>query len=106
MIVGKSSTPDPDPLWIFSLVKDALLNSAEQSENTYILGYGQQPSNNLDPLSFSTTIGHVPAMHQDTCCWDFYEKGFCARQATCRWDHPAEVDMIRVIVMIQRGELA
>jgi len=103
MILAKSSSPDPDPLWIFSLVKDALLNSAEQSENTYILGYGEQPFKNLDQLSFGASIGCVPAAHQDTCCWDFYEKGCCPRFATCRWNHPAETDMMRIIVMIKRG---
>jgi hypothetical protein len=100
MIVGKSSSTDPDGLWLFSLVKDALLTAAERSENTYILGYGNQPFNNLDPLSFSANIVHVPAAHKDTACWDTYEQGHCPRCSTCRWDHPGEMDTMRVIVMI------
>lgn len=106
MIVAKSASKSPDALWILSLVKDALLDSAEQSENTYILGYGAQAFNNLDPLSFSCNIGCVPASHQNTACWDTYEKGFCPRCSTCRWDHPAETDTMRVIVMVKQGDLA
>jgi len=103
MIVGKSSSLNPDALLVFSLVKDALLRSAEKSENTYILGYGTQPFNNLDPLSFSANIACMPKTHQDTACWDTYENGSCPRCATCRWDHPSDIDQIRVIVMIQKA---
>jgi hypothetical protein len=102
MIVGNYCRPDPDAAMIFPLVKDALLSAAQQSEKTYILGYGNQPFNNLDPLSFSCKIGHVPAAHQHTCCWDTYEHGHC-RAHTCQWDHPAETDIMRVIVMITRS---
>lgn len=101
MIMADSSSDDPDALWTFSLAKDALLNSAEQSENTYILGYGARPFNSLDTLSFSANIASVPLDHQNTACWETYEKGFCPRCASCRWDHPTEADMMRVIVMIK-----
>lgn len=103
MIVGKSAHVEPDAAWVFSKVKDALLLSAEQSENTYILGYGAQPWNNLDNMSFSANIASVPAAHQDTACWETYEKGFCPRCASCRWDHPSDIDQVRVIVMIQKA---
>jgi len=103
MIVGKSAHAEPDAEWVFSKVKDALLLSAEQSENTYILGYGAQPFNNLDKMSFSANIASVPAAHQDTACWETYEKGFCPRCASCRWDHPSDIDQVRVIVMIQKA---
>jgi len=102
MIIGESSSTDPDVSWTFTLVKDALLNLAEQSENTYILGYDAQPFNNLDPLSFSANIGCVPAAHCNTACWDTYSQGFCPRCTTCRWDHPSKFDMMRLIVMIKK----
>lgn len=102
-IVVESASDNPDPLWAFALAKDALLNAAAQSENTYILGYGQQPFNSLDALSFSAKIACVPAAHQATACWDTYEMGSCPRCATCRWDHPGEVDMMQVIVMMKKG---
>lgn len=101
MIVGKSAHANPEAEPVFSKVKDALLHSAEQSENTYILGYGAQPFNNLDNMSFSANIASVP--NDDTACWETYEKGFCPRCATCRWDHPSDIDQVRVIVMIQKA---
>lgn len=103
MIVGKSVHAQPEAAWVFSKVKDALLVSAEQSENTYVLGYGAQPFNHLDNLSFSTNIASVPAAHQDSACWETYEKGYCPRCASCRWDHPSDIDQVRVIVMIQKA---
>lgn len=102
MIIGESASTDPDVQFTFSLVKETLLNVAEQSENTYVLGYGAQPFNNLDQLSFSANIGCVPAAHQDTACWDTYEKGYCPRCDKCRWDHPSKFDTMRIIVMIKK----
>lgn len=103
MIVAKSSSGNPDTSWTFSFVKDALLNAAEQSERTYILGYGYQPFKSLDHCSFSTTICCLPTAHQDTACWDTYEHGCCPRRATCHWDHPSENDMMRLIVMVTKN---
>jgi len=102
MIVGESSSTEPDASWTLPLVKDALFNSAAQSERTYILGYEAQPFNNLDALSFSASIACVPVAHQDTACWDTYQQGFCPRCRTCRWDHPSEYDTMRLIVMINK----
>lgn len=101
MIVGKLAHASPEAEPVLSRVKDALLHSAEQSENTYILGYGAQPFNNLDNMSFSANIASVP--NDDTACWETYEEGFCARCATCRWDHPSDINQVRVIVMIQKA---
>merc|ERR1719183_1285170 len=103
MIMAESSDQHPDAYWAFLQAKAALLNAATQSESTYILGYGDTPFKDLDPLSFSATIGCVPAAHHDSACWEIYEKGFCPRCATCRWKHPSETDMMRVIVMIKKG---
>jgi len=102
VITGESSSTDPDASRTLALVKDALLNSASQSENTYILGYDAQPFNNLGPLSFSASIACVPTAHQGTECWDTYQQGFCPRCTTCRWNHPSEYDKMRLIVMIKQ----
>lgn len=102
MIVAQSSCAHPDPQCTFSLVKDSLLRSAEQSQNTYVLGYGAQPFNNLDRFSFSLKLAHVPAAHRQTECWDHYEKGFCSQYSKCCWNHPSETDMMRIIVMIKK----
>jgi len=101
MVVAECSGSNPDVSMTFALVKDALLNAAEQSENTYILGYGGQPFKNLGPFSFSANIACVPEAHRQTACWGTYEKGFCPRCATCRWDHPSEADMMRIIFMVK-----
>lgn len=101
VIIAKSRSADPDPSLIFSLVQDALLNSAAQSENTYIMGYGSEPFKKLDTLSFTATLAVPAVAHHKTTCWDTYEKGYCPRCATCRWNHPTEIDKMRVIVMIQ-----
>jgi len=103
MIVGKSASADPDARVILALVKDTLLNLAESSENTYILGYGAQPFNNLDALSFSATLACVPLAHEGTTCWDTYEQGRCPRLSTCCWNHPSETDKMRIIIMIQKA---
>lgn len=102
-IVAQSSSSNPDPQCVFTLTKDMMLQTAEHSTNTYILGYGGNPFNNLDQLSFSANICCVPAAHENTACWDFYEKGYCPRCTTCRWDHPSETDIMRVIVMIMKA---
>jgi len=101
MIVAKSVHSYPEVEWLFSMAKDALLTSAARSENTYILGYGTRPFNNLDTYSFSANICVVPQAHKNTACWDTYEKGYCPRCTTCRWDHPGEIDTMRVIVMVK-----
>lgn len=103
MIVAQHAGGLTDASWIHKKIKADLLNSSERSSNTYVLGYGGQPFKNLDPLSFSANIACVPAAHQSTACWDFYKKGFCQRCATCRWSHPSEADMMRIIVMINRS---
>merc|ERR1719181_1924368 len=101
--MAQSSCAEPDPQCVFSLVKSSFLSSAEYSKDTYVLGYGARPFNNLDQLSFSANIAHVPAAHRETACWDYYEKGFCRGYASkqCCWRHPADIDMMRIIVMIK-----
>jgi len=101
MIVGQSCSTSPDASWIFPLVKDTLLSSAEQSESTYIIGYKTQPFNYSDALSFSLKIARIPAAHQKTACWDTYETGHCPRCSSCRWTHPTEMEMMNVIVVIR-----
>jgi len=102
VIIGESSSTNPDVSFTFTLVKDALLNQSERSENSYILGYGAQPFTNLDSLSFSANIGCLPDAQYNSACWDTYEKGFCPRCSTCRWYHPSKFDSMRVIVMIKK----
>jgi len=100
-IVGSLSYPQLNAKHILSTVQDTLLNSAEQSENRYILGYGAKAFNSLDEWTISARICTVPAAQKDTCCWDIYEKGFCPQCNSCEWSHPDAADIMRVIVMIK-----
>lgn len=103
MIVGKSSSANPDGRMTLAIVKDALLKAAERSQSTYILAYGAQPFNNLDALSFSANIACVPAAQEATTCWDTYEQGFCPRRSTCCLNHPSDSNKFRIIVLIQKA---
>jgi len=100
-IVASLSNDQRDAKHILSIVQTTLLTSAEQSENTYILGYGAKAFNNLDDRTISARICAVPDAQQDNCCWDIYEKGFCPNCDSCEWNHPAAADIMRVIVMIK-----
>lgn len=102
LIVGETCEAFPDASLVFPLVKDAILNAAVQSESTYVMGYNVRPFNDLDSLSFSMNIACVPKAHENTACWDTYENGVCPRPSCCRWAHPAELDMMRVIVSLKR----
>jgi len=86
-----------------SVVKMALLDAAAKSTETYILGYEKNPFIDhlaTGPAGFNTKLGAVPAMQEDTTCWDTYQKGYCPRQSTCRWCHPCESDFANVVVIL------
>jgi hypothetical protein len=104
MIVAQACSMEPDASMIFPFIKDAVLTAAAQSEKTYIMGYNVRPFNDLDPLSFSMNVACVPAAHENSACWETYENGICPRKNCCRWDHPAELDMMRVIVILKKME--
>jgi hypothetical protein len=104
LIDGEYVDAFPDASMIFPLVKDAILHAAVQSENTYVMGYNVRPFNDLDSLSFSMNIACVPSAHQNTACWDTYENGICTRHSSCKWAHPAELDMMRVIVSLKKRQ--
>lgn len=82
-------------------VKSALLSSAEQSQDTYIMGYDLKPFTKISKGSFFATIATIPDYQQNTACWDMYKYGYCRRCATCCWSHPSETQKIRLIVRVQ-----
>lgn len=83
-----------------SIVKMVLLDAASNSENTYVIGYSGEPFTEIGHSGFSAKIGSVMPLQESTTCWDSYQKGFCPRQATCRWCHPQDSDLANVIVML------
>jgi hypothetical protein len=82
-------------------MKDALLKTAAESENTYVMGYNARPFNDLDAHSFSAKIAVMPEGHRRTACWETYTQGFCPRCNKCRWSHPAESDTLRTVFVLK-----
>lgn len=86
---------------LLAMVKSALVTSTEHSQGTYILGYDVKPFTKIDKCSFSTTLATIPDEQQRTACWDSYKHGFCPRRISCRWTHPSETQVMRLIVRVQ-----
>lgn len=87
-----------------STAKAALLGAAAHSQSAYILGYTEQPFKEILDTGFRTTIGLVPEAHQDSACWDTYQKGYCPRRSTCRWSHPQDCDLTPIRVILKKPE--
>lgn len=83
-----------------SIVKMMLLDAAANSENTYVMGYQEQPFTQIGQEGFSCKLASVPALQEKMTCWDTFQKGYCPRPRTCRWCHPSEEGMAKVIVML------
>lgn len=81
---------------LLSAAKLALLRAAEQSQGTYVLGYGRTPFV-LSPLGFSALLGHVD--NDSEACWDLLERGCCDYEGCCRWQHPSARATINVMVV-------
>jgi len=104
MIIGEFVNALPDASLVFPWVKDAILNAALQSGSTYVMGYNVRPFNDLDSQSFSMNVACVPKAHKKSACWGCYENGICPRIGSCKWDHPTELDMMRVIVSLKQRD--
>jgi hypothetical protein len=83
--------------------KSALLEAAASSSCVYIMGYLVEPFQEHGVESgvkagFTAHLGFVPASEESRACWDTYQKGFCPRLATCRWCHPHQTDLVKVVV--------
>lgn len=100
-IVAHTRGPFRNPRYLLGMVKNALLTTAEHSRDTYILGYDVKPFTKIDKCSFSATLSTIPDAQQKNACWDSYTNGFCPRRISCRWTHPAESQVMRLVVRIQ-----
>jgi hypothetical protein len=83
------------------IVQTALLDAAKHSEDTYVIGYNATPFMQLGWSGFSAQLGSVPATQADATCWDTYQRGYCPRRSTCRWCHPQDKEVIKLVVMLQ-----
>lgn len=95
-----------DACRVLELAQGAVLEAAEGSEDAYVLGYAAQPFEAFGDAGFRAWIGRMPAECEATACWDFYQKGFCPRRATCRWCHPPASDLMQLVVTLQKPMLA
>mmetsp|Transcript_4549 Transcript_4549/g.9369 ORF Transcript_4549/g.9369 Transcript_4549/m.9369 type:complete len:474 (+) Transcript_4549:181-1602(+) len=86
----------------FEVAKSAILEAAENSSSTYVIGYLTDPFGDLGGEGFCCALGFVPAVCEATACWDTFQKGFCPRRSTCRWCHPGDGDLAQVRVMLRK----
>lgn len=96
----KRSLRSRDSVKMLDYVKKTLLDAASKSQSTYVMGYTEKPFTSIGKMGFSAKLSSVPAEHRETTCWDTYRKGYCPRRATCRWCHPADNDVMTVVVML------
>jgi hypothetical protein len=82
--------------------KSALLEVAERSKSTYVLGYETTPfQDNPDGSGFFCTFASMPVAWECSACWDTYTMGFCPRKRTCKWQHPGRTELQPVRVVVQ-----
>lgn len=98
-----ADAPPKNPRYCVAAAKNALLTSAEHSQDTYILGYDTKPFTKIDKYSFSATLASIPSSQHSTACWDSYKCGSCPRRSTCRWTHPCESQVMRLVVRIHHA---
>jgi len=77
--------------------KVAVLQAAQVSESTYVVGYRNQPYMQ-SPLGFSCLMAHA---EPSTACWDLLQWGSCGYQHRCRWEHPTNQATLNVMVVPQ-----
>lgn len=81
--------------YILSAGKSAVINTAEKSASTYVLGYSHSPFMST-PLGFSCMLCYVE--DQDVACWDILQNGRCKYEGCCRWQHPQIQATLNVMV--------
>eukprot|EP00933_Yihiella_yeosuensis_P004941 TRINITY_DN109352_c0_g1_i1.p1 TRINITY_DN109352_c0_g1~~TRINITY_DN109352_c0_g1_i1.p1 ORF type:complete len:256 (-),score=59.77 TRINITY_DN109352_c0_g1_i1:114-881(-) len=82
---------------LLTLAKQGMLQWAECSSLTYVLGYCAQPFVPQLNGGFVATLG---AMEDSSCaCWDFYRFGCCKRMQLCRWQHPQRAVLFHLDVV-------
>jgi len=80
--------------------KHVLLEAAENSETTYIMGYEAEPFKDMSEFTFATMLAACPTTWQRSACWETYQQGLCPRGKACKWQHPGkrELQPVRVTV--------
>lgn len=78
-----------------TVVKNALMEAAQLSQNVYIMGTGAKPFISKSQ-GFTTMLGEMADRTQ--ACWDLYMKGCCWRGDACRWRHPQCLMPVNVVL--------
>jgi len=93
---------------LLAVMKMVLLDAAANSEETYVMGYKNNPFKSMKKVprraGFSCQLGSVSAAQEESTCWETYHSGFCPRKATCRWCHPLDTDLVNVTVILMELE--
>lgn len=89
---------------MLGVAQGALLDATANSQNVYVLGYASQPFVMLHDHGFKAVLCGMPASVQHSSCWDSYQYGGCPRPSTCRWSHPAQMDMTDIHVILEQAE--
>jgi len=87
---------------VLASTKSALLQAAETSQSTYVLGYETQDPFQDDRTGsgFTAALATMPSAWKSCACWDTYTSGSCSRRKNCTWKHPGrnELQPVRVVV--------
>lgn len=98
---------DPEVSRVESVIeasKHVLLQAADNSETTYIMGYEAEPFKDMNEFTFATMLAACPTTWQRSACWETYQQGLCPRGKACKWQHPGkrELQPVRVTVACAR----
>jgi len=89
---------------MLGVAQATLLDATANSQNVYALGYASQPFVRLHDHSIKAVLCAMPVSVQHRACWDSYQYGCCPRPSTCRWSHPAQMDMMDIHVILEQAE--
>jgi hypothetical protein len=71
----------------FAAAKQAILDTAKESERVYVVGYEAVPFS-ASPTKRGFTAQLAIVAEESTACWDLLCYGCCRRGNQCRWMHP------------------
>lgn len=91
----------PEREKVLSGAKKTLLDISSGPQNVYLLGYGINPFKANRDGGFNARVSYLAPEKLKSACWDAYQKGFCPRQATCCWCHPAKTDIVEISVSLK-----
>lgn len=80
---------------LLSLAKRAIFEATKSCKDVYILGHSAKPFI-AKPNGFVTLVANLE--DESKACWGLYNQGFCNRGTACRFEHPACVVPVNVVI--------